>query len=819
MHRSGTSLVAQLLHALGLDLGPEEHLMRPSPANPTGHWENEPITDMNDEILESLGGTWSEPPELAAGWESASELDDLRRRARELIQEEFPDSDRWGFKDPRTSLTLPLWQRILPPMRYVICLRNPLDVAYSLAARDEEPVPFEQGVQLWLTYVRAALAATTAHPQLVVFYEDLMSDPEPAVRRLADQIRDDRVEPTEAEIRAAIRVAVSQSLWHHRTPPSNVVGEARLPFHVKALYLALHLFASGAERVPIEALDLLGADAVKGGGRLADLERRLSERRADLERIAAARRDQQERRQRAEAELKATREQLGAELKATRTRLQAELEASRAELETTRTELRTELEASRAEVTELRAAAEAQASEAEKAIAAGRDPAYQQLIDDVRERAHELLPSGATALVASKGDDELLQLEGCRGWHFPVGGDDGRYLGYHPAGDTAVIAQLEAFRARGADHLILPEPTLWWLDYYLGLRRHLEDRYETLLHDERCAIYRLRSEDGAAASPLATIRRAVASLRARSSSEPSILDWRTGMEFAGQLPDLPVFTPPADGDALPYLDRSVDVVVVASSDAARLAEARRVAAQAVIRIDANYPDVAELEWSPGAPSGWGENVSVTLVPDPDPAWEATLRGIAETLDPGFTGELTVVGAPSAVQSVGDRARVIEANTEASVAERVRAATAAVDRNVQVLVTAPAVPLPGWLPSIISLLSRSQGRGVVGARIVSRFGVLEEAGGVVAADGSRRRRGEGDQDPDRPEYCYVRRVDFCSPPLIATSRDLVEQLLKPHNGGAAPDDALIEFSLRAGQAGEPVYYQPQARVVRIGGHDQ
>ena len=52
--------------------------------------------------------------------------------------------------------------------------------------------------------------------------------------------------------------------------------------------------------------------------------------------------------------------------------------------------------------------------------------AYDQLVDDVRARVLDLIPSGATVLVASKGDDKLAQLDGRRAWHFP-GGPDGRY--------------------------------------------------------------------------------------------------------------------------------------------------------------------------------------------------------------------------------------------------------------------------------------------------------------------------------------------------------------------------------------------------------
>src|SRR5438552_12189310 len=339
MHRSGTSLVAQLLHSLGLDLGPEEHLMRASPANPAGHWENEPINEINDEILVRLGGSWSEPPELPAGWERRPELDDLRHRARELIRAEFSGSDRWGFKDPRTSLTLPFWQRILPPMRYVICLRNPVDVAFSLKAREDESLPFERGVELWLTYVRSVLAATATHPQHILFYEDLMVDPEPMVRGLASFIGNDASADAEAYARAAIRVALSEALWHHRTPAPNVIDEPRLPFHIKAVYLALRLFAKRAESVGVEALELLGDYAVDEGGKQADLERRLSERRAHLERVMESRAEEQRRREELEAEVAVTRaeregtvESLAKERRRGQ-ELEAELDVSRGELD------------------------------------------------------------------------------------------------------------------------------------------------------------------------------------------------------------------------------------------------------------------------------------------------------------------------------------------------------------------------------------------------------------------------------------------------------------------------------------------------------
>ena len=145
MHRSGTSLLTRLLSLLGVELGPDAHLMAPTKFNPTGFWEHEGIVALNDELLARLGGRWQEPPPLAPGWERDPALDDLREKARALVAADFAGRAEWGFKDPRTCLTLPFWKTLLPPMRYILCVRNPADVAHSL----EHAMPFERGAALW----------------------------------------------------------------------------------------------------------------------------------------------------------------------------------------------------------------------------------------------------------------------------------------------------------------------------------------------------------------------------------------------------------------------------------------------------------------------------------------------------------------------------------------------------------------------------------------------------------------------------------------------------------------------------------------------
>jgi len=67
MHRSGTSLVARVLNVLGLDLGPEDHLMRFSEDNPAGHWESRPIKEINDETLRAARGHLVAAPPVRTG--------------------------------------------------------------------------------------------------------------------------------------------------------------------------------------------------------------------------------------------------------------------------------------------------------------------------------------------------------------------------------------------------------------------------------------------------------------------------------------------------------------------------------------------------------------------------------------------------------------------------------------------------------------------------------------------------------------------------------------------------------------------------------
>ena len=92
-------------------------------------------------------------------------------------------------------------------------------------------------------------------------------------------------------------------------------------------------------------------------------------------------------------------------------------------------------------------------------------PEYAAMVSRVREVVARLVPSGEVVAVVSRGDEQLLDLGGCTGWHFPQDAT-GTYAGCYPADGAAAVAQLEALRAKGARYLAVPATATWWLEHY-----------------------------------------------------------------------------------------------------------------------------------------------------------------------------------------------------------------------------------------------------------------------------------------------------------------------------------------------------------------
>ena len=177
-------MLTRLLHACGLYLGPQNQLLPPQTDNPDGFWEHLGFVALNDELLNELGGAWDLPPKASENFKHVR-LDPLRMKAQ-LLVEGFDSSGIWGWKDPRNSLTLPFWQDLLPGLKTVIMVRNPLEVAYSMKERNGTSYSF--GLRLWEIYNRRAIESANDQERLVTNYDLFFEDAESELRRIAQFI-------------------------------------------------------------------------------------------------------------------------------------------------------------------------------------------------------------------------------------------------------------------------------------------------------------------------------------------------------------------------------------------------------------------------------------------------------------------------------------------------------------------------------------------------------------------------------------------------------------------------------------------------------
>ena len=125
-----------------------------------------------------------------------------------------------------------------------------------------------------------------------------------------------------------------------------------------------------------------------------------------------------------------------------------------------------------------------------------------------------------------------------------------------------------------------------------------------------------------------------------------------------------------------------------------------------------------------------------------------------------------------------------------------------------------VPQPGWLDALLRTFDEHPDAGLVGAQLLYPDGRLQEAGGVVFADGSAWNYGRFDA-PDDPRYGYLRDADYVSGAAIAIPRALFAGLggFDTRYAPAYYEDTDLAFAVR--DAGRRVLYQPAARVV----HDE
>jgi O-antigen biosynthesis protein len=256
MHRSGTSALAGVLRLLGAR-APKTLMPALPNNNEKGFFESVPVARAHDDFLSSVGARWDDPMGVADGALRSAEGGQLGRRLDEIVRDEFGDARLFVVKDPRMSWLVPVWSAVFARLRvdarYLICLRQPSEVAASLAKRDN--LGPAHATLLWLSHTHEAERATRNEKRSFVAYEDLLADWRAETGRIARELgcawpRNDKAAHRE------IRRFLSADLRHHRHHQANSGELPQLGQWAARTYEIMTDAARGKE------LDTAGLEAV-----------------------------------------------------------------------------------------------------------------------------------------------------------------------------------------------------------------------------------------------------------------------------------------------------------------------------------------------------------------------------------------------------------------------------------------------------------------------------------------------------------------------------------------------------------------------------
>jgi hypothetical protein len=194
MHRSGTTLLVEILERCGVFMGEKQ----------TGNRESVFFQEINKEILDMMGANWRCLDFLPGTTDLSSHFAWIRKKTRKQLEAELipchfgqellkslKENFLWGWKDPRNSLLLPIWHDIFPNARVIHIYRNGCNVSLSLLAREmkrEKDSPFfnadiikkhyKSNLELWKSYIlRIRESIGKFKINYSIQYESLMGNP------------------------------------------------------------------------------------------------------------------------------------------------------------------------------------------------------------------------------------------------------------------------------------------------------------------------------------------------------------------------------------------------------------------------------------------------------------------------------------------------------------------------------------------------------------------------------------------------------------------------------------------------------------------
>ena len=147
MHKSGTTLISQILHHSGINMGGAE--IETGLSYDEGNKYERDVTKAVNQAILGFPSKYSldiVPPELLSAVGP-----DLRAEMRAIVDECNAAYSDWGFKDPRTYLTYPIWEEALREHRVVVVFRQPDEMWRRYRPRNPILIPYRacQLIKRW----------------------------------------------------------------------------------------------------------------------------------------------------------------------------------------------------------------------------------------------------------------------------------------------------------------------------------------------------------------------------------------------------------------------------------------------------------------------------------------------------------------------------------------------------------------------------------------------------------------------------------------------------------------------------------------------
>ncbi|MFC5649807.1 glycosyltransferase [Paenibacillus solisilvae] len=235
MHRSGTSAITRAINYMGAYIGKPEDLVPPLDDNPEGFWEFQEFVAINDRVLGELNSCWDAVNIYPENWWTLPSIALLKEEIKEIIKKKFSNHKLWVFKDPRTSILLPMWKEIFNELKieanYVITVRNPMDVVASLAKRNGYSL--EKSLALWTFYTINSLYWTQDENRVIVGYDSFLDQPDLYIDRFKDsfQLEFDRIQLDEK-----LKSFLKPSLRHSKTSVAEFISNENYSEMVRELF-------------------------------------------------------------------------------------------------------------------------------------------------------------------------------------------------------------------------------------------------------------------------------------------------------------------------------------------------------------------------------------------------------------------------------------------------------------------------------------------------------------------------------------------------------------------------------------------------------